>query len=86
MLRIKELAKERGIENPGQLLDNVKISSHAAYQLWENTAKRLDVKTLQKLATFFDVEIGDLFTRQRPAPTETRAAPRKPSGMVDRRS
>lgn len=58
-LKIADVARETGLHRNTITL------------LYEETAARVDIDAIDKLCTFFDIEVGELFERQRPA-TEAR--------------
>ncbi len=60
-LTIKEVAEKAGIANARQLAARAGLQLNSAYGLWNATAKRVDLGTLEKLCTLFGVVPGQLF-------------------------
>jgi DNA-binding Xre family transcriptional regulator len=60
-LTIKEVAEKAGIANARQLAARAGIHLNSAYGLWNATATRIDLATLEKLCTLFGVVPGQLF-------------------------
>ena len=60
-LTVKEVAEKAGIANARQLAARAGIHLNSAYGLWNATAKRIDLTTLEKLCTLFGVVPGQLF-------------------------
>jgi len=60
---VREVAERAGIHNAHELVKRARISVSTAYQLWEGSAKRLDLATLDKLCALFEVPPGQLLER-----------------------
>lgn len=58
--RVREVAEAAGIDTPYRLMQAVGLHSDTACSLWEGTAKRLDLDTLEKLCAYFEVPAGQL--------------------------
>ncbi|MGH9762961.1 MAG: helix-turn-helix domain-containing protein [Blastocatellia bacterium] len=66
---VREVAERAGIRNAHELVQRAGLSVTTAYQLWEGTAKRLDLTTLDRLCALFDVPPGQLFERVKDRPS-----------------
>jgi DNA-binding Xre family transcriptional regulator len=71
--RVREVAEAAGIDTAYRLMQDVGLHSDTAYSLWDGTAKRLDLDTLEKLCAFFGVPAGQLIQY---VPTEHRGKTR----------
>lgn len=60
--RVRELAKEKGIDNPHQLMLEAKISQATSRILW-NSNGNVYTTSLIKVANFLGVPIGELFAQ-----------------------
>lgn len=59
-IRVKQVAKEKGLKNPFELSNTTGINYATCYNLWEGNVKRIDLKTLTKLCEHFQVTPNDL--------------------------
>jgi DNA-binding Xre family transcriptional regulator len=58
--RVRDVAERAGIKTGYELWKQAGIHPNTAYRLWDGTAKRLDIETLEKLCVFFGVPVGQL--------------------------
>ena len=75
-LKIPEVAKRKGIENPFALEKATGINYAVCYRLWHSDQGRIDLKTLAALCDALDCQPGDLMTYIR----GTDGAPAKGTG------
>lgn len=68
-LQIQEIARKLGVENAAQLADLTGLGLTSSYQLWEGTAQRVSLKTLNTLCNKFKVHPALLF-EYKPDPEE----------------
>lgn len=61
-LKIPEVAKGGGIENPFALAAATGINYAVCYRLWHSDQGRIDLKTLAALCDALDCQPGDLMT------------------------
>ena len=59
MLKVREIAEKQGY-NIDRLSKKANISYDTVLKYWHDQVRRLDVKTLQKLAKALDVSANDL--------------------------
>jgi hypothetical protein len=73
ILRIREIAESHGLRTAFDLITDpdLKLGTTTAYALWNDEAKRVDIKTLSRVAKRFGVSIGDLFEKGVPDNGET---------------
>jgi DNA-binding Xre family transcriptional regulator len=57
---VREVATSRGIKNARELADKVGISLGTAYPLWQKTATRIDLLTMEKLCRTLNANTGML--------------------------
>ena len=68
-LRVKEVALERGIQNPYQLMKLLGTFDPAmASRLWKGGMDKIGLKTIDRLCEIFSCEPGDLFKRVKEKP------------------
>lgn len=60
-IKIKEVAKERGIKNAHRLQLAADLSPAAAARLWKSEVEKISMETLDRLCTALECEPGDLF-------------------------
>ncbi|MEN3333089.1 MAG: Cro/C1-type DNA-binding domain [Blastocatellia bacterium] len=60
-LKIREVAERMGIKNASQLRSATKLGVGTCYQLWEGTATRFDLDTLNTLCNALQVGPAMLF-------------------------
>jgi hypothetical protein len=72
ILRIREIAESHGLKTAFDLITDpdLKLGTTTAYALWNDEAKRVDIKTLSRVAKRFGVSIGDLFEKGVPGTEE----------------
>jgi transcriptional regulator with XRE-family HTH domain len=59
MLKVREIAEKQGY-NIDRLSKKANVSYDTVLKYWHDQVRRLDVKTLQKLAKALDVSANDL--------------------------
>ena len=64
-LDVKEIAIREGFENPYALSIAAGLPYETCRKLWQGTAVRIDLRTLEKLCDALDVRPGLLFDYQR---------------------
>lgn len=57
---VRQVAEAKGIKNARELADRIGTSYSSIYPIWDGSAKRADLGTLNKLCNFLDVPIGML--------------------------
>lgn len=82
-LTIREAAEVRGLKNARQLARATGLQPTSAYPLWNGTAARIDLVTLDKLCETLKVQPGYLFeftpaAVQAPASKKKRPASKSP--------
>ena len=60
-LTIRELAEGRGIKNAKALGDAINLSYKSSYAIWNGTATRIDLATMDKLCKLLRAQPGWLF-------------------------
>jgi putative transcriptional regulator len=65
--RLSRLMGERRLSIQ-DVADGTGLAYSGLHALYHDKAKRLDVETLNKLCTYFDVPVGDILEWQRDAP------------------
>lgn len=60
-LLVREVAEREGIRNALDLAQKTGLHYATVYRLWKGEAKRIDVETIDKLCTLFNVKPGQLF-------------------------
>lgn len=58
--RVRDVAERAGIKTAYELWKQAEIHPNTAYRLWNGTATRLDIETLNKLCVLFGVPVGQL--------------------------
>ena len=58
--RVRDVAERAGITTAYELWKHAEIHPKTAYRLWNGTATRVDVQTLEKLCVVFQVPVGQL--------------------------
>jgi DNA-binding Xre family transcriptional regulator len=58
--RVRDVAERAGIRTAYELWKYADIHPKTAYNLWNGTATRVDVQTLEKLCLAFQVPVGQL--------------------------
>ena len=69
-LRIREIAERVGIANASQLRQATGLGVSTCYQLWDGTAKRLDIDTLNTLCNVLKASPALLFDYTPDVPIE----------------
>jgi len=59
---VRQVAEAKGIKNARELGDKIEASYSSIYPIWNGTAKRVDLETLNKLCNLLDVPIGMLLS------------------------
>jgi DNA-binding Xre family transcriptional regulator len=59
-LTVKEVALSRGYRNAKELGDAAGIPNVSMYRIWNGTAKRIDLETLEKLCEVLQVQVAGL--------------------------
>lgn len=59
---VKQVAEAKGIKNARELGDSIGASYSSIYPIWDGSAKRADLATLNKLCNLLDVPVGMLLT------------------------
>jgi DNA-binding Xre family transcriptional regulator len=62
-VRIREVAKSRGINTAYQLQKRAGLAPSTASRLYRNDARQISIGTLEKLLDSLDCDAGDLFVR-----------------------
>ena len=57
---VRQVAEAKGIKNARDLADRINASYSSIYPIWDGSAKRADLGTLNKLCNLLDVPIGML--------------------------
>jgi putative transcriptional regulator len=60
-IKIKEIAKERGIKNAHRLQLAAGLSPAAASRFWKSEIEKISMETLDRLCRFLECQPGDLF-------------------------
>ena len=85
---VRQVAEAKGIKNARELADKIGTSYSSIYPIWDGSAKRADLATLNKLCNFLDVPIGMLLAhipdKETGAP-EAQPEPARPKGTAARR-
>jgi DNA-binding Xre family transcriptional regulator len=80
-LQVQEIGRRQGIENAAQLAKLTGLGMTSAYQLWQGTAKRVSLKTLNTLCNKLRTHPAILFDYQpdpeEGSPTKGRKSTRK---------
>jgi DNA-binding Xre family transcriptional regulator len=82
-LKVKEIAKSKGIETAYQLKEAAKLSPSTAYRLFNNTVSTITLDTLKKVCLALDCDPGDIFTWSNK--TISTAKKRKPKSKTQRK-
>ena len=61
---VRQVAEARGFKNARQLGDATGLFPATVYRLWNDSARRIDKDTLDKLCTVLDCEPGLLIKHQ----------------------
>ncbi|MGH9761231.1 MAG: helix-turn-helix domain-containing protein [Blastocatellia bacterium] len=61
--RVRNVAEAAGIKSANQLREMTGLSRSTIYPIWEGTAKRADLATLDRLSELLDVPVGQLLQR-----------------------
>jgi DNA-binding Xre family transcriptional regulator len=57
---VRQVAEAKGFKNARELADRINTSYSSIYPIWDGSAKRADLGTLNKLCNLLDVPIGML--------------------------
>jgi DNA-binding Xre family transcriptional regulator len=57
---VRQVAEAKGFKNARELADKINTSYSSIYPIWDGSAKRADLGTLNKLCNLLDVPIGML--------------------------
>ncbi|MCU1287824.1 MAG: hypothetical protein JWN60_53 [Acidobacteria bacterium] len=60
-IKIKEIAKSRGIKNAHRLQIAAELSPAAAARFWKTEVEKISMETLDKLCKTLECQPGDLF-------------------------
>ena len=60
-LKVKEVAIQKGIENPFALSQKSGLNYAVTYRLWHSEQRRIDLGTLERLCDTLKVKPGQLF-------------------------
>jgi len=79
---LEEVARRAGVDNAHDLARRAHVHLNTAYGMWNGTAKRVDLASLDKICTVLEVKPGQLFDHEaEPAaltrPRSTRLKPAK---------
>jgi putative transcriptional regulator len=77
-IRIKEIAKERGMKNAHRLQLAAELSPAVAARLWKSEIEKISIETLARLCSALECQPGDLFVFVPDGTNETRKAQRIP--------
>ena len=72
---VEEVAKRAGIDNAHDLARRAHVHLNTAYAIWNGTAKRVDLVSLDKICTVLEVKPGQLFDHVAELDTLTRRRP-----------
>jgi DNA-binding Xre family transcriptional regulator len=61
--RVREVAEAAGVKSANQLREMTGLSRSTIYPIWDGTAKRVDLATLDRLSEFLEVPVGQLLQR-----------------------
>jgi DNA-binding Xre family transcriptional regulator len=60
-LKVKEIAMQKGVDNPFALSQRSGLNYAIAYRLWHSAQRRIDLTTLERLCDTLKVKPGQLF-------------------------
>lgn len=78
-IRIKEIAKERGIQNAHRLQLAAELSPAVASRFWKSKIEKISMETLGRLCKALECQPGDLLVF---VPAETRPASKEREGVA----
>lgn len=64
-IRIREVARSRGLKTAYQLQKKADLAPSTAARLFRNDVKQMSLDTLQKLCDALDCDPGELFVRSK---------------------
>jgi DNA-binding Xre family transcriptional regulator len=79
-LMVQEIGRRQGIENAAQLAKLTGLGMTSSYQLWQGTAKRVSLKTLNTLCNKLKVHPAILFDYKPDPEEETRSSTKSSKG------
>jgi len=62
-LRVKELAEEKGIDNPFSLSRESGVAYANCYKIWNNQQKMIGLDTIDRLCEALGCEPGDILVK-----------------------
>jgi DNA-binding Xre family transcriptional regulator len=83
-LTIREAAEVRGLKNARQLARVAGLQPTSAYPLWNGTAARIDLTTLDKLCETLKVQPGYLFEFKSAAVSTPAPSRKRPSSAKNK--